>query len=166
MSDDFMTPSEEIDLSFLGDDGMISLDFTDVKEMDFNPAPPGNYLASIYECTLEKSSQKGTPCLNLKFELYGCADKNPAPGAENCEGKRVFTKLWLTQKSMPMNKPFFNAVAGGEAKSLNFKPEQLVGSKLGVVLTVGTWTKVDEEAGTSEIRKNNQITGYFPIPNI
>lgn len=155
----------DFNTNFVGEDDFINLDFTDVKEVDFSAVPPGNYLAVISEAKVEPSSEKKTPGLKVTFDLIGCVD-NPAPrGAEKCQGKKAFATFWLTEKSMGFNKPFFNAVSGGEATVVNFKPSQLVGTNVGLVLTKGTYNKTNE-SGQTETRENNPITGYFPATNL
>lgn len=167
MSDtDFMVGDEVPGSVNFDSDGTISLDFTGVKAVDFQPVPPGSYLATIIECTPGESKDKKTPYIKCVFELFGCVD-NPAPeGAERCPGKKVWgPELYLTAKSMPFNKPFFDALAGGEATSLNFTPAQLVGTNVGLVLTKGSYIKKNDN-GTTEERFNNQILGYFPATNV
>lgn len=155
------------DLSFLSDDGFIDLDFTGVQAKDFNPAPPGNYVGHIVEAETGKSSQKQTPFLNVKIEIEGCVDKTPPIGADRTPGKFVYHKLYLTQKSMEFNKPFFDALAGGNQDGpMKFKPEQLVGMRLGMTLKVSTYTKTDDNGENPEQRSKNDAIGFFPVPNV
>lgn len=166
MSDaDFMV-EEGPGFAEIGSDGMINLDFTGVKAVSFAPAPKGSYLATIIEASTGESREKKTPFLKCIFELIGCVDSPMPKGAENVQGKKVWgPELYLTKKSMGFNKPFFDAVAGGEATTMNFLPSQLVGTNVGLVLTVGSYIKKNDD-GTTEERNNNQVQGYFSATNI
>lgn len=151
----------DFDTDFMTGNGEINLDFTDVQEMDFSAAVAGSYLAVITNAELKPSSQKKTPGLNVTFEIIGCVE-NPAPkGSEKATGKKAFATFWMTKESMGFNKPFFNALAGGEATTVSFKPEQLVGTQVGIVVKPGTYVKEDD-AGNKETREKTDITGYFP----
>lgn len=154
------------DLSFLTDDGFIDLDFTGVQARDFQPAPPGNYIGVIVEARADKSSQKQTPYLAVKMEIQGCVDKVAPIGADRATGKFVYHNLYLTPKSMEFNKPFFDALAGGNQDGpMKFKPDQLVGMRLGMTLKVSGYVKTNDD-GTTEDRQKNDAIGFFPVPNL
>lgn len=150
---------------FMTDDGMIDLNFEGVTAASFGALPPGNYLATITECAKDVSKEKQTPFIALTFQVFGCKDVPVPEGAENCNGRLIKNRIYLGEKSLPFAKAFFDALMGDASGSVKFTPSQLVGMNVGLVLTRGTYKKVNDD-GSTEDRPNNQIQGYFNASNL
>jgi hypothetical protein len=68
----------------------MSIDFTDTEAYQGSgPVPEGQYLAQVVETKETRSLNKGTPGIEVKFEIVG------GPEA----GRNLFDTLWVTQKA-------------------------------------------------------------------
>lgn len=83
------------------------------EKKEFEPIPQGSYLLYTEQAKYAKSRQKGTPSINVKFQIV----KGPYTN------RRLWHDLWLTPGTAPMLAEFLERlkapIAGAKLNSLN-----------------------------------------------
>jgi len=125
---------------------LITLDFTEVEDKDFEDVPEGTHSAILFDIEETTSSNKGTPGLQFTFKILG----------GEYDGQRVWETYWNTSGAMFRIKNALDALAPtvDHSGKLDFNPEDYVGIECDIEVEHGEYNG-NTQVNVAEILEND-----------